>query len=151
MSRLSLTGNDVVQVDDRILNDVADGDYATLEFDDEMMTVKRAKNGNTIYAANQKGFVGKLTVRVLRGSADDKYLLSRLTQQKNDPSTFTLMTGAFTKRVGDGSGNKTTDVYQLSGGAFTKNTPAKSSAEGDTEQSVSVYVMTFGDAGRSLQ
>ena len=58
--------------------------------------------------------------------------------------------GELVKRVGDGQGNITTDTYLVTGGVFTKNVEVKSNAEGDTEQSVAVYTIHFGNNTRTL-
>lgn len=151
MASVSLTGADTIQIDGRILNDLADGDAVTITLPEDLARVKTGKNGNAIYALNNMGRVVDCTIRVLLGSDDDKYLNSRLQEQLQDFSAFILATGAFTKRVGDGSGNISAAVYQLSGGAFSRQIEMKTSAEGDTEQSVAVYKVTFGNSQRAIQ
>ena len=56
----------------------------------------------------------------------------------------------FRSRVGDGDGNVTQDQYAATGGVFTHNVDAKTNAEGDEEQSVSVYRFKFADVQRVL-
>ena len=92
-----------------------------------------------------------MTLRVLLGGTDDKYLNSRLQQWINDPSTFELFVGVLVKRVGDGEGNIESKVYQCSQGFPKRLVPAKTSAEGDTDQSVAVYEITFGNCSVSVQ
>ena len=41
-------------------------------------------------------------------------------------------------------------IRQLAGGVFKRNVDAKSNAEGDTEQSVSVYRFEFADVQRAV-
>lgn len=148
---VALTGKDVIQIDDRVLNDLADGDAVMISYPNDLAVVKTAKNGNTIYAFNETGRQVEVALRVLLGSSDDKYLNSRLQEMKNDFSAFILIDGNFVKRVGDGQGNMSSDVYQMSGGVFKKQGDAKSSAEGDTEQSVVVYTIAFGNGDKSIQ
>ena len=105
MPSVSLTGKDVIVIDGRVFHDVADGDFALLEYDNDIASIKVSKDGNSIFALNETGNVVKATLRVLLGSADDVVLNSRLQQLKNDFSGFTLLVGSFTKRVGDGAGN----------------------------------------------
>jgi hypothetical protein len=147
---VSLTGNDVVLVGGRIFNGVADGDYAVLDFDGDISAAKVSKDGNTIFALNQTGFLGKMTMRLLRGSPDDIFLNSLLQSQRNDFSGFVLMNGTFTKRVGDGTGKVANEVYILTNGLFKKLPGAKSNAEGDTEQSVVIYEIWFTNQGRTI-
>lgn len=151
MNSVSLTGADTIQIDDRILNDLADGDAVTLTFPNDKTTVKVGKNGNTIYAKNEMGALVECTIRVLVGSSDDQYLNSRMAQQDNSFSDFTLMTGTFVKRAGDGDGGINSAVYPCFGGVFKKNVEAKTSAEGDAEQSVAVYLITLKLQPRSIQ
>lgn len=148
---VSLTGSDVIVIDGRVLNDLADQDAVTLTFPNDLAAVKASKNGNTIYAFNETGRLVECNVRVLLGSADDKFLNSRMQEMKNGFSDFILLTGSFVKRTGDGKGNISSAVYQISGGIFKKQIEAKTSAEGDAEQSVAVYMMTFGNGNRSIQ
>lgn len=151
MGAVALTGADTIQIDSRVLADLADADAVRIEYPDDIAVVKRGKNGNTIYAFNEMGGRVECVVRVLRGSSDDKYLNSRLQAMKNDFSQFSLMTGSFSKRVGNGAGVISTDVYQCSGGVFKRQVNAKTSSEGDTEQSVSEYTIVFGNGDRSIQ
>lgn len=148
---VSLTGSDVIVIDSRVFNDLADQDAVTLEFAEDLAKVKASKNGNTIYALNELGRVATVTVRTLLGSADDVFLNSRLAAMKADFSSFILMQGAFIKRVGSGDGTTKNVIYQCTGGIFKKIPMAKTSAEGDAEQSVSIWALEFGNGDRSVQ
>lgn len=147
---LSLTGNDTLKLRDRVFADLADGDYASLTFPNDIAALKTGKDGNTVYALNETGRQAELVVRVLRGSSDDKFLQNLLAAQRNDFSGFVTLEGELVKRVGDGQGNITTDTYLLTGGVFTKNVEVKANSEGDTEQSVAIYTITFGNNTRTL-
>lgn len=147
---LSLTGNDTLKLRDRVFADFADGDYAVLTFPNDIAALKTGKDGNTIGALNETGRQAELVIRVLRGSSDDKFLQNILAEQRNDFSGFVTLEGELVKRVGDGKGNITTDTYLLTDGLFTKNVEVKSNAEADTEQSVSVYTIAFGNNTRTL-
>ena len=146
----ALVGADVIQIDSRILSDLGDGDVVTLVFPNDLAIVKSSKNGNMIYAFNEQGKVVDVELRVLVGSADDKYLNSRLQEMLNDYSKFTLLTGLFVKRAGDGEGNIANVVYQCSGGIFKRQIDAKTNVEGNTDQSIAVYQITFGNAGKVI-
>jgi len=147
---VSLTGKDVIVINGRVFKNFADATLAALTFDGELMIVKASKDGNTIYALNEQGRVSTLSLRLLLGSSDDKYLNSLLASMKSDPAGFILMVGSFTKRVGDGAGNSNLVVYQCVGGAFTKNPGASSDATGNTDQSVVVWDIKFGSADRAV-
>ncbi|MDE3073913.1 MAG: hypothetical protein KGJ86_00665 [Chloroflexota bacterium] len=130
--------------------DVAEGDWFTLSFDNTLAEVKTGKNGNSIFAQNAMGAQGTATLRLIRGSPDDKAIDALLQSQMSDFEYFQTLKGQFTKTVGDGQGNVTPDQYRASGGIFTHQVDAKSNAEADTEQSVSVYRLRFANVQRIL-
>ena len=147
---LSLTGNDTLKLRDRVFADFADGDCAVLTFPNDIAALKTGKDGNTIYALNETGRQAELVLRILRGSSDDKFLQNLLAAQKNDFSGFVTLEGELVKRVGDGKGNITNDTYLVTGGVFTKNVEVTSNAEGNTDQSVAIYTIHFGNNSRTL-
>lgn len=146
----SLTGSDTIKINGRILNDFADGNVAHLTFTADLVTVKTGKNGNSIYAFNNTGRQCDVALRLLRGSADDKYLNEQLSLFKNDPAQFSLLSGEFDKRVGDGTGAVTVDSYTMSGGAFKKQVDVLEDADGATDQAVAIYALVFSNAPRSI-
>lgn len=150
MSTVSLTGNDTLVIAGIVITDVADGDWAVLTYDNDLANLKRGKNGNSIFAENSMGLVGSLVVRLIRASDDDKALDSLLQQQLQDFSGFSLLNGQVVKRTGDGLGNVTPDAYKMQGGIFKRMVDGKSNAEGDTEQSASVYRLEFADVARQV-
>lgn len=150
MGSVALTGKDTIKINGRIITDTADGDASVLSFPNELMTVKTGKNGNSIYAFNYSGRQCELALRVLRGSADDKFLLGLLNGQNNDPAAMTLLVGEFTKVIGDGLGAITSDTYVLTGGVFKKPVDVKENVDGDVEQAVAVYTLAFSNAPRTI-
>ena len=147
---VSLVGNDTLQINDRVLLDLADGDVGALTFPNDVMGVKTGKNGNSLYAFNASGLMCELILRIIRGSDDDKYLNTLLLAMIADVPSFILMTSKIVKRVGDGQGDITNDTYALSGGVFTKQVETKSNVEGDTEQSLSIYHFKFTNSPRAI-
>jgi len=150
MATVAMSGNDTITMNNRILSDLADGNCAELTFPNEIANIKTGKNGNSIYGLNETGRQAELKLRVIRGSADDKFLNNLYAIQQSNFAGFVLVFGEFIKRVGDGIGNITNDTYITSGGIFTKGIEAKSNVEGEAEQSVSVYTMKFANAPRVL-
>lgn len=151
MPTISLNGKDTVKVNDTILNDLADGDTVAITLPNDLVNVKTGKNGNSIYALNEPGRQADVTIRIIRGSADDKFLNQLLAIQKQDLPSFTLMKLDFSKRIGDGVGSVLTDLSTLTGGVFTKAIPdAKENVDGDTEQAVAIYTFKFTDEARIL-
>lgn len=147
---VSLTGKDVVKLNGRLLNDGADGDVAVLEFPNDLMNLKTGKGGNSIYAFNYTGQQCEVSLRLIRGGADDQYLNGLLALMKNNQAAFSLLQGEFDKNVGDGNGNVIVDSYILSGGVFKKNPGVKENADGETEQAVVVYNLVFSNAPRTI-
>lgn len=150
MSSVSLTGQDTLVIGGIVLTDVADGDWFTVTFDNDLANLKRGKNGNAIFAENSMGPVASATLRLIRATEDDKTMDSLLQQQLQDFSSFVLLDGQFTKRAGDGQGNVASDTYKLQGGIFKRSVDGKSNAEGDTEQSVSIYRLEFASVERQV-
>jgi hypothetical protein len=156
MNTVCLSGNDSITIGDpvtggRVINDLGDGDAVKLTYNNDLTTVKSSKNGNVIYALNNTGFQVECELRLILGSADDKFMNSYLQDLKSDFSGQLLITASFTKRVGDGLGNFTSVVYQCTGGTFKKQPDVKTSAEGDAEQSIVVYHLLFGNGNRTIQ
>lgn len=150
MASIASSGNDSLTINNYIFQGLADGNVVELNFPNDIAAVKIGKNGNALFALNQSGIMADMTMRVIRGSADDQFLLGLQTNQQNNFSGTILMQGSFVKSMGDGSGNLTSDTYVLGAGVFSKLTEAKSNVEGDTEQSVAIYHLKFAQAARVI-
>ena len=150
MGAVSLTGNDTVIIDSRIFNNLANGDTAVLDYPNDIAAGAVGKNGNILIAFNATGKTVTLSLRVLLGSSDDKYLNGRYAQYINDPAAFSLLNGEFIKRVGPGDGSAVNVIYKMGQGFFTKPPIAKENVEGDVEQSVAVWLITFPNTDRSI-
>lgn len=150
MNSISLTGADTIVIGGRVLTDFADGDVATLAFPNEVMSVKTGKNGNSIFSLNNTGLQCDLSLRVLRGSDDDKFLNAILSDLLNDPPSFVVLDGQFVKRIGDGSGFVTNDTYIVGGGVPTRQVGAAENAEGNTDPAVAVYEFKFTNTRRAI-
>ena len=146
----TLTGNDSIIIDGLPLVDLANGDVGTLTFPNDITSATTGKNGNSIIALNETGKIAELSIRVLRGSSDDKTLNSKFKTMEADLPSFTLLTGSIVKRIGDGISNVVEDTYALSGGSFSKRVETTSNVEGDIEQGVSVYNIRFTNSSRNL-
>ena len=150
MSAVALSGSDTIVLNNRVIADVADGEVCSLQFPTDIANLKTGKNGNSIYSLNETGKQCEVKIRVIRASSDDKYLNNLIVQQQANFAGTILVTGEFVKKIGDGQGNISKDTYIMSGGIFTKLTEAKSNVEGDTEQSVAIYVLKFSNAPRAI-
>jgi hypothetical protein len=150
MSTVTMSGNDTIMINNRILADLPDGDVAVLTFPNDIANVKTGKNGNSIFSLNESGRQADLVLRVMRGSADDKYLNGLLTQQLANFAGTVLLNGEFIKLLGDGQGNITRDTYITGGGVFVKRVEAKSNVEGDIEQNIATYRIKYTNAPRVM-
>lgn len=146
----TLTGKDTIIINDRTIIDVADGDVVNIDYPNELVGIKTGKNGNAIYNLNETGKQTDVTLRILRGSADDKFFNSLKLSMERDLASFTLLTGQFIKRIGDGQGNITREIYNLEGGVFSQSSSVKENVEGDTEAAVVIYNLKFSNAPKSL-
>lgn len=152
---VALTGKDTIAIGarglaPRILTDLADGDIGVLDFPNNLVEAKTGKNGNTIYVFNATGKIAIFTGRIIRGSADDKYFNAELNRYLQDQPGYTLIDGEFIKRIGDGEGNVTNDVYSMDGGIIQKMPAVKENAEGDTEQAIIIWQIVFANSNRGI-
>lgn len=150
MSTVALSGSDTVMIQNRILADLADQNCVELSFPNDIASVKTGKNGNSIYGLNETGNQAEVKIRLVRGSADDKFMNGLLAQQAANFAGMVLLFGSFIKKLGDGLGNITSDTYIMSGGVFTKRVEGKMNVDGDSEQSVAIYTIKFSNAPRVL-
>jgi len=151
MALTTLTGEDVFIINDKpLMLDTANGDIVTIEYSNDLVTLTTGKNTNTIYAKNESGSQVDITCKVMRGSGTDKFLNGLISQQERDFVGFTLMNGAFVKRLGDGVGKVSFDTYSLTGMAFTKKPGAKANTEGDGDQATVTYTMKAALATRGI-
>lgn len=150
MADVAMSGKDTHQINGRTLTSLATGDCSALTFGAESMTMKRGKNGNTLISLNESGGMADHVIRIVRGTADDKFLNSLLTQMLANPAGFILLFGEFIKNIGDGKGNVAGDTYILTNGIFSKRVEVKDNAEGEPEQNVAEYHFKWGAAPRAI-
>ena len=172
MSQVSLTGNDTISIGGSagpsfggalggflatlagasyILTAFGDGDNAELTFPNDLTMVKTGKNGNSIYSLNAPGQQAQLVVRILRGTPDHKYLNSIQQAYLLNPPGFVLLTSKLTKRIGDGRGGITNNIYNLTGGVPTKRPGTVSNVEGNTDQALAVFTYMFTGSLETIQ
>lgn len=151
MVMFNMTGDDTFIINTKPIHpEFSDGDTVTIDFPNELCTLTTGKDSNTIYALNEQGSNFDVTFSVMRGGAVDKYLNGLLANQKKDFVAFPLMTGAFTKRLGDGFGKVSYDTYVLRGMAFTQNVNVKGNVTGDGEQGKAEYRLKGALAVRGI-
>jgi hypothetical protein len=147
---MSLAGNDTLTLWGRVFADFANNDTISIAFENDLVTTMNSKNGNGMVAKNADGNRAILSLRLLKGSSDDKFLNSKLILLNNDLPSFVFGTGEFVKSIGDGEGNISREIYSLQGVMPKKQIDAKENVNGDTEQLISIYTLDVIKAQRSL-
>lgn len=149
MTTYALTSDDIIIINDVPVVDFADNTIGTLELPNDLFAMSTGKNGNTIFALDEKGNNATLTLRILMSSGDDKRFNGMIPQTKGFVSTI-LANGSVVKQVGDGNGNISFNTYLLKGGMISKKPSIKTDVNGDTDQAVVEYVFQFANAERSI-
>lgn len=150
MAIYALTGNDSLILNDRVIKELSDGSTIEISYQNDRIGMSTGKNNNTVIAENRQGLNASLTLRVVRGGADDRWLNGLSIQQDKDLPTFNLINGSFTKRIGNGQGSVKYDNYVLLGGAFNRFPDVQENLVGDTEQGTVVYTIMFAQCQRGL-
>lgn len=145
----ALTGADTIIINDIPLSDFADGDIGVLEIGNDLFGMSTGKNGNTIFAYDEKGNNATLTVRILMSSNDDKRLNGLVPDSKNFASTV-LINGSVIKLVGNGSGKISYNTYMLQGGMVQRKPSISTNVNAETNQAVVEYTIAFANAQRSI-
>lgn len=151
MTTLTLTGEDTLTLNNRVFTDLADDDYSTITFPNDLVKLKTGKNENTIFAKDETGNNADMVLRLIKGSDDDRFMQGFVSQSERDFVSTQLLAGDFVKRLGDGQQNVVSEVITLFGGVVVRKVETKGNASGDTNQAVSVYNMKFAKAVRSMQ
>lgn len=153
MAIYTITGNDTLVLWNRVFTNFAEGEVTKIDFTDDIVKLKTGKNQNTIYSRNESGNNATLTLRLLRGTPDDRFMRSELakTTGSSSFSKYILGTGQFVKTLGDGLGNEIKDIYNLEGGMITKIPSVTENVDGDINQGVTVYEIKFALAKPSIQ
>jgi hypothetical protein len=147
MSRIdTYSGNDVIEIDDRLITDFADGDVAVLTFPNQKISKFSGDEGNTITVENANGRQAQLQLRILQNSRDYQYLKLRMSQQDADLVSMAKLTARFTKITGDENGKTTKDVVSCYGGNFVNNVQLTKGKNGNVEAGVAIFAILFSRA-----
>jgi len=122
----------------RVFADFANGNFLGLEFGNQVSTREQGRGGSII-AYNTNAKQATLTLRLIKGSPDDVHLNGVLSDYDRSPETFVLLAGSVSLKLGNGSGDITTENYILSEGSFINKPAFTTDTEGDAESGVSVW------------
>lgn len=145
-----LKGNDTLTLNGRVLSCFADGEVVVVEYPNDGASLTTGKDGNSIYVNSPSGWNVNVTLRILLNSSDDRFLSLLQNQQEQDFSSFTLLFGNFTKKLGDGKGKTTKVAWELEGGIFIRRQDGRDNTNLETEQGVAVYNLRFSRAKRTI-
>lgn len=148
------TANDTLIVKDYqgefILSDLADGTVAELSAPNELSATTTGYNGNSLGAHNEPGRQRECTLRIVKGSADDKRLNKAYNMWKNRDMRFKPLNMTFVKNIGHGDGTITKDTVECYFGLPAGQPTQMTDTTGNTEQVVSIYMLRFGNSERSM-
>lgn len=148
------TASDIITATDYngdwILSDFADGTVAELTAPNELSNITTGYNGNSLGAHNETGRQRELTLRIVKGSSDDKRFNSNYNLWKNRDIRFRPLTMSFVKNVAHSDGSVTADTVSCFFGLPSGQPSQTMDLAGNTEQVVSVYTFKFGNSERSM-
>lgn len=150
MATFTATGSDTLVINSRVFADLANADTVSITYPNDDIAMQTGKNGNTVFSQQAQGANVDMVVRLVKGSSDDQFLQSLQNQQNRDFASFALINGRFVKRMGDGTGNATEEVNELSGGTITRRVDTSENVEADLEQNVAVYNFKFATGLRTI-
>lgn len=150
----SYTSQDTIIITDYqgrfVLSDFADGTVAELSAPNELSTIVTGYNGNCLGAHNEAGKQRQLTLRIVKGSNDDKRLNKNINLWKDRTSTFVPLQASFTKSISHENGSLTSDTVECYFGLPAGQPVQQTDTTGSVEQCVSVYTINFGNSQRSM-
>lgn len=150
----SYTASDTIVCEDHsgdwVLSDLADGTVAELSAPNDLSTTTTGYNGNSLGSHNEPGRQRECTLRVVKGSNDDKRLNKNYNLWKNRDMRFRPLKMTFTKNVAHSDGSLTKDTVECYFGLPSGQPVQMQDTAGNTEQVVSVYMIRFGNSERSM-
>lgn len=133
-----------------VLSDFAAGAVAELSAPNDISSTTTGYNGNSLGAHNEPGRQRELSLRLVKGSSDDKRFNKNYNLWKDRSIRFKPLKMSFTKNVAHEDGSITKDTVDCFFGLPSGQPTQVSNTEGDTEQVISVYMIRFGNSERSL-
>ncbi len=103
--------------------DTVEKEVGFLDYHWTIVIERIGRDGFPLVSPDFKDRSGTLTLRLVTGSSEDKYLYNEITSYLNDPSSYSPIEGRILQRVG--GYNRVTTTYKLSGGVV-KGIPALS-------------------------
>ncbi len=133
-----------------VLSDFADGTVAELSAPNEISQMTTGYNGNSLGAHNEPGRQRECTLRIVKGSNDDKRLNKAYNMWKNRDLRYKPLNMTFTKNIAHNDGSITKDTVECYFGLPAGQPTQMTDVAGNTDQVVSVYMIRFGNSKRSM-
>ncbi len=133
-----------------ILSDFADGTVAELTAPNDLSTTSTGYNGNSLGAHNEPGRQRECTIRIVKGSGDDKRINKFYNMWKNKDLRMKPLKGSFTKNIGHSDGSITKDTVECYFGLPAGQPTQMVDTAGNIDQVVSVYMIRFANSERSM-
>lgn len=149
MGMNAYTSQDIIEIDGRVITDMANGDTAVITYPNEILNMTTGKKGNSIATHNEEGQMADLVLRIIKGSPDDAFLNGKITAWKNRLDSFAPMDAVFTKTI-KVNGGTINEITSLSFGIPSKPVEVKENVSADTEQAIAIYNIRFGNSNRTL-
>ncbi len=148
------TALDLIEITDYrgtfALTDYANGNVAELSTPNELSSMTTGYNGNGLAAHNEPGRQRVLTLRLVKGSGQDRRLNETFELWKKRDGRFKPLKAACTKNIGHGDGSITHDTTTVFFGIPGNAPTTFINTEGDIEQLVSIFTFNFADYERTL-
>lgn len=150
----SYTATDTIVCEDYqgkwVLNDFAAGSVAELTAPNDLSSTTTGYTGNSLGAHNEPGRQRECSLRIVKGSSDDKRLNKNYNLWKDRNILFKPLKMSFTKNIAHEDGSITKDTVDCFFGLPAGQPSQVINTEGDTEQVISVFMLRFGNSERSL-
>ncbi len=148
------TAQDIIILEDFegdwILSDFANGTVLQAQQTGSKSNTTTGYNANSLAAHDETGRQREVTIRIIKGSPDDKRLNRFYTMWDKHDLRYKPLNGQFTKVIGHGDTTMTNNTLSVFFGN-PKDSPEEAvDRNGNTDQLVSVYVITFGNSERSM-
>ncbi len=114
----------------REITDFLNGDQYTLETPNDISTLITGSNGNSASVENPEGRNGIITLRLLRHSSDDIFMMREFKKYKDNPSTYQPLDMSITEFSTGEDGDKVREITTMK--AIFKARPEKKNTS-DTE------------------
>lgn len=146
----NFTGDDTILLENRLLNDLADGNCIQATFPNSTVNITEGKDGNVIISKIEAKRID-VTIRCLAGGETDEFLTNKYYQYINDSAGYIGFSCCFKKKIGNGKGEKRTIEVGGEVGVVDKLPDMVDNTTGDVSNGVAEYLLHFSRGYRKKQ